>query len=73
MNFLNQRFWDQNPSDENIICALYGESPTHDMTAYTQIRNTYDTTQCSGVNMNVVYTGNLSITTLATNTIYVVT
>ena len=60
------------PADDNIICALYGTGPG-DTTAYTKSWSGRDTTQCSGIEMNVVYTGNLNITTLASNTIYVLT
>jgi hypothetical protein len=34
-NFLSGRFWDQNPTPDNIICALYG-SGDGSATAYTQ-------------------------------------
>lgn len=34
-NFVNDTFRSQNPSDSNILCALYGSGGT-DKTAYTQ-------------------------------------
>ena len=33
--FLDESFWDQDPSDGNILCALFGSGGT-DKTAYTQ-------------------------------------
>ena len=73
-NFITWGFWTGNgtPTDDNVICALYGTGPG-DTTAYTQIWTWRNTTQCNGVQMNVVYTGNLNLTTLASNTIYVLT
>ncbi len=71
-NFISWAFRDLNPTDDNVICALYG-SGQGDTTAYTQFRSGWNTTQCSGVQMNVVYTGKIMLTTLASNTIYVTT
>jgi hypothetical protein len=69
--FITGTFRDLSPSDENIICALYGQSGT-DSTAYTQHRSG-QSTNCAIGNMNVVYTGTLPTTwTLSANTIYVV-
>ncbi len=33
-NFLDDSFWSQNPTDTNIVCALYGAN-SQDQTAYT--------------------------------------
>lgn len=71
-NFITGGFRAGSPTNDNIICALYG-SWVGDTTAYTQFWTWRDTTQCSGIQMNVIYTGNLSLATLASNTIYVLT
>ena len=71
--FLTPIFWDQNPDDGAIICALYG-SGNWDQTAYTTGWNWYIAwTSCSGINeMNVVWTWELP-NELSSNTIYVLT
>ena len=67
-NFITGAFRDLSPSDENIICALYGENPT-DTTAYTEFRSGNG---CEVQNMTVEYTGTLPTTRyLNPNTIYV--
>ena len=71
-NFITSDFWSGTVTDNNIICALYGTG-IGDTTAYTEFWTWRDTTQCSGRNMNVIYTEKIWITNLATNTIYVVT
>ncbi len=68
--FLNSTFWNANPSTGDIIKALYGSGWG---TAYTKNWNGYTPSTCPIASMNVVYTGNLSLTTLAANTIYVLT
>ena len=65
--FLDESFWSQDPSEENIICALYGKNK-NDTTAYTQIWDSEYHDRCYG--MQVVYTGTLP-TNLTPNTIYV--
>ncbi|MEI6119171.1 MAG: hypothetical protein WCP92_08475 [bacterium] len=51
---------------------MYGNG-TGDRTAYTQNWSGRNTTQCSGMNMNVIYIGQITFNNLAVNTIYVVT
>jgi len=72
-NFLTGRFWSLNPSDDNIICALYGWTGT-DWTAYTK---QWDASMprrawqgCNVLAMRVVRTTALNLP-LAANTIYV--
>jgi hypothetical protein len=74
-NFITGAFWTNGtPTDQNIICALYGTGAGDpNGTAYTKFRNGRNTTQCSGTQITVIKTGNLNITTLASNTIYVLT
>ncbi len=65
-NFIDQTFWDKNPSTENIICALYW-SWWSDKTAYTENRSWYNN-EC--LNNTVIYTNTLP-TTLLSNTTYI--
>lgn len=71
--FLSWWFWNNNPNYCDIIAALYGTGNTwEDITAYTQNRS-WRSNACNVENMNVVYTGNLNLTGLSANTIYVMT
>lgn len=72
-DYLSASFWDNSPTTGDIIKALYG-SGSDTGTVYTENRNGYTSWSClNGGLMNVVYTGNLSLTTLAEYTIYVLT
>lgn len=68
-NFINWAFWELNPTDNNIVCALYGaEEDTS--TAYTNIWTWYTSWSCL-LGMTVVYTWNIP-ELLTDNTIYVI-
>ena len=71
--FITWAFRDSNPSDNKIICALYGDgSGWTDSTAYTKYRGT---NTCDIGNMSVIYLSwwglNILPTILSDNTIYV--
>jgi len=65
-NFLTGRFWSLNPTDEQIICALYG-SGGGNTTAYTK---QWKDNNCNISNMRVNRVSSLP-TTLSGHTIYV--
>jgi len=69
-NFITGAFWAGDPSTWDIIKALYGSG--NEGSAYTRNRSGWDGSQCSGEEMQVIYTGNLP-SVLVNNTIYVLT
>jgi len=70
-NYLSWSFWNNSPSDYDIITALYGTG--NEGSIYTQNWTGYTSGSCLSAGMTVVYTGKLSLTTLSPNTIYVLT
>jgi hypothetical protein len=66
-NFINQEFWAGDPSDEDIIKALYGSGS--EGSAYT--RN-WDSNSCNQWSMTVTEIGTLPAT-LSANTVYILT
>ena len=69
-NFIDSSFWALNPSDDDIVKALYVDESDYD-TAYTTNWSGYDGTQCT--DMKVEYISDVLPWTLSDNTIYVLT
>jgi hypothetical protein len=67
-DFIDQEFWDGDPTNNEIIDAIYGNG-FDTVTAYTQNWSTYTSTSC---NPSVIRTGTLP-TTMTANRIYVIT
>ena len=57
-NFITKAFRDGSPTDENVVCALYGDGPG-DQTAYTKSWGGYDTTTCYDAGMAISHTNPL--------------
>jgi hypothetical protein len=73
-NFIDDSFWAQNPSDLNILCAIYGSGGT-DKTAYTQFWKWWEyADSCNVVSMSVVHVtnpNNIPFGNISSNTVYV--
>ncbi len=70
-NFLNQDFWNSNPTDEDIIYATFWRVWNQE-TIYNLNRDGFDlATDCHDI--RVVYTWDLQLNNLEDNTIYVLT
>lgn len=62
-NFIDETFRAMNPTDDNIICAIYGSEDDTD-TAYTHTWLGYNDTTCLDAGMNVIYANNPNSTPL---------
>jgi hypothetical protein len=67
--FLNSTFWNNSPSDYDIVTALYGTGDEGSI--YTTGWDNYDASSCLDDGMTVVYTGVIP-TTIDHNVIYVI-
>lgn len=69
-SFIDQTFWDADPTTGDIVVALYG-SGSDTWTVYNTYRTWYITENCLSAGMDVVYTGEIP-TSISNNTIYVI-
>ena len=67
--FIDESFWIQNPTDQNIICAIYG-SYNDTETAYTRQWENYDYSSCLSAGIGVNHVSSVGST--SQNNIYIV-